>query len=80
MVWTGCSTLSHNKYCDNSVIGGDLESSLRVAIYYNLLCIRVCAFYKSSMDIVSRQREYTMVVRVEGFRNLLSGEGLQWVS
>ena len=30
----------------NSVIDYILESSLRVTIYYNLLCIRVCAFYK----------------------------------
>ena len=31
----------------NSVIDGVLESLLpRVTIYYNLLCIRVCAFYK----------------------------------
>ena len=30
----------------NSVIDGVSESSLRVTIYYNLLCIRVCAFYK----------------------------------
>ena len=28
----------------NSVIDGILESSLRVTIYYNLLCIRVCDF------------------------------------
>ena len=52
MAWTGCSTLSHNKYCGNSVIDDVLESSLRVTIYYNLLCIRVCVFYKSSVDIV----------------------------
>ena len=32
MVWTGCSTLSHNKYCGNSLIDGVLESSLSVAI------------------------------------------------
>ena len=44
MVWTGCSTLS--------VICGVLESSLSVTIHYNLLCIKVCAFYKSSLDIV----------------------------
>ena len=30
----------------NSVIEGVLESSLRVTLYYNLLCNRVCAFYK----------------------------------
>ena len=41
MVWTGCSTLSHNNYCGNSVIDGVLESSLSVTIDYNLLCIRV---------------------------------------
>ena len=44
MVWTGCITLSHNKYCGNSVIDGVLESSLSVTIDYNLLCIRVCCF------------------------------------
>ena len=44
MIWTGCSTLSHNKYCDNSVIDGVLESSLMVTIYHKLLCIRVCDF------------------------------------
>ena len=30
----------------NSEIDGVSESSLRVTIYYNVLCIRVCAFYK----------------------------------
>ena len=80
MVLTGCSTLSHNKLCGNSVIDGVLESSLSVTIIDNLLCIRVCAFYKSSLDSVYRQHEDTMVVRVEGSRNLLSGEDLQWVS
>ena len=80
MVLTGCSTLSHNKLCGNSVIDGVLESSLSVAIDYNLLCIRVCAFYKSSLNIVCRQHEDTMVVRLEGSRNLLSREDLQWVS
>ena len=30
----------------NSIMYGVLESSLRVIIYYILLCIRVCAFYK----------------------------------
>ena len=30
----------------NSIIYGVLESSLRVTIYYILLCIQVCAFYK----------------------------------
>ena len=80
MVLTGCSTLSHNKLCGNSVIDGVLESSLSVTIDYNLLCIRVCAFYKSSLDIVCRHHEDTMVVRVEGSRNLLSREDLQWVS
>ena len=44
MVLTGCSTLSHNKLCGNSVIDGVLESSLSVTIDYNLLCIRVCVF------------------------------------
>ena len=44
MVLTGCSTLSHNKYCLNSGIDGVLESSLSVTIDYNLLCIRVCAY------------------------------------
>ena len=39
MVWTGCGTFSHNKYCGNSVIDGVLESSLSVTIDYNLLCI-----------------------------------------
>ena len=29
----------------NSVIDGFLEASLRATIYYNLLCIRVCAFF-----------------------------------
>ena len=53
------------KYCGNSVIDGVLESSLSVTIDYNLLCIRVCACYKS------RQCENTMVVRIEGYRNLL---------
>ena len=52
MVWTGCSTLSHNEYCGSSVIDGVLESSLSVTIDNNLLCIRVCAFYKSILDIV----------------------------
>ena len=80
MLWTGCSTLSHNKYCGNSVIYGVLESLLSVTIDYNLLCIRVWVFHKASLDIVRRQREDTMVVRVEGSRNLLSGEDLQWVS
>ena len=80
MVLTGCSTLSHNKLCGNSVIDGVLESSLSVTINYNLLCIRVCAFYQSSLDSVYRQHEDTMVIRVEGSRNLLSGEDLQWVS
>ena len=57
-VWVALSsefidcTLPHHKYCGHSVIDGVLESSLRVTIDYNLLCIRVCAFYKSSMDIV----------------------------
>ena len=36
----------------NSIIYGVLESSLRVTIYYILLCIRVCAFYKYTIDIV----------------------------
>ena len=62
-----------------SVIDGVLESSLRVIIDYNLLCIRVCAFHKPRMDIIRGEREYTMVIRVHGSRNLLSGEGLQWV-
>ena len=79
MVLTGCSTLSHNKLCGNSVIDGVLESSLSVTINYNLLCIRVCAFYKSSLDSVYRQHEDTMVIRVEGSRNLLSGEDLQFL-
>ena len=30
----------------NSVNGGVLESALRVTLYYNLLCVRVCDFYK----------------------------------
>ena len=30
----------------NSVIDGVLETSLRVTLYYNLVCIRVCGFYK----------------------------------
>ena len=47
-----CCTLSHNKLCGNSVIDGVLESSLSVTIEYNLLCIRACTFYKSSLDIV----------------------------
>ena len=80
MVLTGCSTFSHNKLCGNSVIDGALESSLSVTIYYNLLCIRVCAFYKSSLDIVYKQHEVTMVVKVESSRNLLSREDLQWLS
>ena len=80
MVLTGCSTLSHNKLCGNSVIDGALESSLSVTIDYNLLCIRVCAFYKASLDIVCRQHEDTMVVRVESSRNLLSREDLKWLS
>ena len=80
MVFTGCSTLSHNKLCGNSVIYGVLESSLSVTIDYNLFCIRVCALKKSSLNIVCRQHEYTMVVRVEGSRNLLPREDLQWVS
>ena len=79
MVFTVCSTLSHNKLCGNSVIDGVLESSLSVTIDYNLLCIRVCAFNKSSLDIVCRHHEDTMVVRVEGSGNLLSREDLQWV-
>ena len=29
----------------DSMIDGVLESSLRVTIYYILLCIKVCAFY-----------------------------------
>ena len=66
MVWTGC-----NKYCGNSVTDGVLESSLSVTIDHNLLCIRLCAFYKSSLDIVGKQREDTLVVRVEGSLNLL---------
>ena len=37
-------------------------------------------FCKSSVDIVLRQREYTMAVRTECYRNLLAGEVLQWVS
>ena len=45
-------TLSHNKYFGKSVIHGVLESSLRVTIDKKLLCISVCAFYKSSIDIV----------------------------
>ena len=44
MVLTGCSTLSHNKLCGNSVIDGVFESSLSVTIDYNLLFIRVCVF------------------------------------
>ena len=80
MVLTGCSTLSHNKLCGNSMIDGVLESSLSVTIDYNLLFIRVCAFYKSSLDIVCRQHEDTMAVRVEDSRNLLSREYVQWVS
>ena len=52
MILTGCSTLSHNKLCGNSVIDGVLKSSLSVPIDYNLMCIRVCAFYKSNLDIV----------------------------
>ena len=36
----------------NSVIDGVLESSLRVTIYDNLLCIRVCVLNKSSLDII----------------------------
>ena len=44
MDWTGCTTLSHNKYCGNSVIDGFLESLLNVTVNYNLLFIRVCVF------------------------------------
>ena len=62
------------------MIDGALESSLSVTIDYNLLCIRVCAFDKSNLDIVCRQHEDTMVVRVETSRNLLSREDLQWLS
>ena len=58
------------------MIDGVLESPLSVTIDYNLLCLRVCAFYKSSLDIVRRQREDTMVVRFEGSMNLLSREDL----
>ena len=72
MVLTGYSTLSHHKLCGNSVIDGMLESSLSVTIDYNLLCIKVCALKKSSLDIICRQHEDTMVVRVEGSRNVLS--------
>ena len=46
IVWTGCRTLSHTKYCDNSEIDGVLESSLRVTLYYNVMCIRGCALKK----------------------------------
>ena len=49
---TGCSTLSHNHYCGNPVIDGVLESLLSVTMDCNLFCVRVCAFYKSSLDIV----------------------------
>ena len=35
-----------NSVISNSMIDGVLESSQRVTIYYILLCIRVCAFYK----------------------------------
>ena len=80
MVWTGCSTLSHTIIYGNSVLDGALESSLSATIDYILLCIQVCAFYKSSLDIVGRQREDTMVVRIEGYMNLLSRDDLQWVS
>ena len=77
MVLTGCSTSSHNKYCGNSVIDGVLESSLSITIDYNLLCIRVCCF---SINQASILIEDTMVIRVEGSRNLLSRNDLQWVS
>ena len=64
-----------------SVIDGALESSLSVTIDYNyILCIKVCAFYKSSLDIVCRQHEDTVVVRVESSRHFLSREDLQWLS
>ena len=62
MVWTGCSTSSHNKYCGNSVIDGVLESSLSVTIDYNLLCIRVCCFFINHAWILI---EDTMVIRVK---------------
>ena len=80
MVLTRCSTVSHIKLCGNSVIDGVLESSLSVTIDYNLVCIRVCAFYKSSLDIICRQHEDIMVVKVKDSRNLLSRKDLQWVS
>ena len=80
MVLTGCSTSTHNELCGNSVIDGVLESSLSVKIAYNLVCIRLCAFYKSILDIVCRHHKDIMVVRVEGSRNLLSREDLQRVS
>ena len=48
------STLSQNKYCGNSVIGGVSESSLMVTIDSNFLCIQDCVLYiyKPSMNIV----------------------------
>ena len=61
------------------MIDGVLESSLNVTIDYNLLCIRVCAFYKSSLDILEDNVD-TMVIRVEVSMNLLSRNDLQWVS
>ena len=64
MVWTGCSTLSHNRYCGNSVIDGVLESSLCVTIDYNSLLL----FINQASILI----EDTMVIRVEGSRNLLS--------
>ena len=74
MVWTGYSTLSHNKWCGHSVIDGVLESYLNVIIDYNLLCIRV--FINQASILI----EDTMVIRVEGSRNLLSREDFQCVS
>ena len=69
MVWTGCSTLSHNTYCGNSVIDGVLEDEC---------CNRLqCIVYKSLLLFINQASiliENTMVIRVEGSRNLLSRE------
>ena len=62
------------------MIDGVLESSLSVTINYNLLCIRVCAFINQAWILFEDNVKALRFVRVEGSRNLLSRDDLQWVS
>ena len=64
-----------------SLLNWTLEADIPGDVMWSLIDGKhIVSFYKSSLDSVYRQHEDTMVIRVEGSRNLLSGEDLQWVS